>query len=189
MSLHELLIERRPALCARWLDAVLAEYGEVTAARWREERDRFANPVGHALAAGLPDILEAVTSDSEPSERAMCALEDIIRIRSVQTLTPSRSVAFVYLLRHAIRDELAAELKDGTHAAALAAIDARIEQLALLAFDLYVSLREQMFRLRQEELKRSVASILRRWHGGKLPEGAAEDVVRLAPPPGQCGRR
>jgi hypothetical protein len=189
MSLRELLIERQSALCGRWLDAVLGEYGEVTAARWRKEKDRFANPIGHALAEGLPEILDAVASGREPGERALSALEGIVRIRSIQDLAPSRAVGFVYLLRRAIRDELAAELANGAHAAALAEIDARIERIALVAFDTYTSVREQTYRLRQEELRRSVASILRRWGGGELPEEVSEDVVRLAPPPGPNERR
>jgi len=189
MSLRELLIERRTALCERWLEAVLGEYGEITAARWRKERDRFANPIGHALSDGLPELLDAVACGREPGERALSALEGIVRIRSVQDLPPSRAVGFVYLLRRVIREELAAELAKGAHAAALAEIEERVERLALVAFDMYVELREQMYRLRQEELRRSVASILRRWGGGDLPEEASEDVVRLAPPPGHGERR
>jgi len=187
--LRESLIERRSALCGRWLDAVLGEYGEVTAARWRKERDRFANPIGHALSDGLPELLDVVAVGREPGERALSALEGIVRIRSIQDLAPSRAVGFVYLLRRAIRDELAAELVNGNHAAELAEIDRQIEQLALVAFDTYVEIREQMYRLRQEELRRSVASILRRWGGGNLPEEITEDVVRLAPPPGHGARR
>jgi hypothetical protein len=189
MSLRQLLIERRSALCERWLDAVLREYGEVTAARWRQERDRFANPIGHALSSGLPEILDAVVAGRQPGERAMAALEGIVRIRSVQDLAPSRAVGFVYLLRRAIREELAAELAGGAHAADLAELDARVEQLALVAFDTYVALREETYRLRQEELRRSVASILRRWGGGELPLEVSEDVVRLGRPPGPGERR
>lgn len=189
MALHELLTERRSALCERWLDAVLRGYGEVTAARWRRERDRFANPIGHALSDGLPEILDAVARGGDPGDRALNALENIVRIRSVQDLAPSRAVGFVYLLRGAIRDELAAELARDPRAAELAEIDARIERLALVAFDAYVSLREQAYRLRQEELRRSVASILRRWGGGGVPEDVSEDLVRLAPPPGSGERR
>jgi hypothetical protein len=189
MALRELLAERRTAVCERWLEAVLAEYGPVTAARWRQERDRFANPIGHALTSGLPDLLAAAAGDHELDERTTSALEEIVRIRSVQDFTPSHAVGFVYLLRAAVRDELAAELAGGALAADLAAVDARIEQLALLAFDTYVSIREQTFRLRQEELKRSVASILRRWNGGQVPEAASDEVVRLSPPADHGERR
>jgi hypothetical protein len=189
MSLHELLIEKRSAVCARWLDAVLAEYGEITAARWRKEKDRFANPIGHALSDGLPELFDAVASGRGPGERALSALEDIVRIRSVQDLSPSRAVGFVYHLRGAVRQELGDALSGGAHAAQLTELDRGIERLALVAFDAYVALRERMYQLRQEELRRSVATILRRWGGGELPSEASEDVVKLGRPPAPGERR
>ena len=179
MTLQALLVERHGAVCRRWLEAVLAEYGPQTAVRWRRE-DPFGNPVGHTLATGLPQLLEAVAAGGETPAGAATALEAILRIRSVQDLAPSRAVGFVYRLRGAIRDELAAELAGGALSAELSAIDERIEQLAWLAFDTYVRLRDQIYRLRQEELKRSVASLLRRWHG--VPSEPEPGVVRLSPP-------
>jgi hypothetical protein len=187
MGLREILVERRATLCERWLDATLAQYGEITAVRWRRERDPFANPVGHALTTGLPEIFAAVVGDGDPAPAAVGALEAILRIRSVQNLTPSRAVGFVYLLREAIRAELEPDLAAGAHAGELAAVEARLERLAFLGFDIYVGFRVQMFRLRQEELKRSVSSLLRRWNaegvGAREPEPAPDpDVVRLAAP-------
>jgi hypothetical protein len=189
--LNELLIERRVELCQRWRDAVLADYGAQTAARWRREQDPFANPVGHALATGLPALLSWVAGEGEPGAGASAALEALVRIRSVQELSPSRAVGFVHRLRGAIRQELASELAGGERAAELAAVEERIERLGLLAFDVYVRLREQVFRLRQEELKRSVASILRRWHGGELPDqvSQAPEVVQLSFPASHASPR
>ena len=182
MTLLALLVDRRGTLCRRWLDAVLADYGAQTAVRWRRE-DPFGNPVGHTLATGLPQLLDAVAGGGETPAGAATALEAILRIRSVQELSPSRAVGFVYRLRDAVRDELAAELAGGGRSAELAEVDGRIERLAWQAFDTYVRLREQIFRLRQEELKRSVASLLRRWHGG-APSEPDPGVVRLSPPQG-----
>jgi hypothetical protein len=184
MTLEALLAERRDALCRRWLDGVLADYGQQTAERWVRQHNQFANPVGHTFAAGLPQLFEAVAAGGETPAGAATALEAILRIRSVQDLTPSRAVGFVYRLRDAIRDELAAELAGGARAGELAEVDGRIERLAWLAFDVYVRLREQVFRLRQEELKRSVASLLRRWNGGPPAEPDPE-VVQLSAPTGR----
>ncbi len=181
-KLAELLLERQGAVCGRWLDAILADYGALTASRWRREQDPFANPVGHALATALPALLGSVARDGDLGEDAAAALVAVVRIRSVQDLAPSRAVGFVWLLRDAIRAELAAELGGGAHAVELAAVECRIERLALHAFDTYVGLREQVFRLRQEELKRSVASILRQWHGNELPAPEADALAQLAPP-------
>lgn len=162
-----MLAERKAAICARWLDAVLGEYGEETAARWRRVRDPFANPVGQALAKGLPRLFDAVALDGEPSTEALGALEQIVRIRSVQDLSASQAVGFLLRLRDAILAELPG--------ADLRALNPRIEGLTLRAFDLYVGFREQMLRIRQEELKRSVGAVLRRWHGPQH-----EDLVQLS---------
>jgi hypothetical protein len=175
-------------VCERWLDAILRDYGPVTAARWRKEQDPFANPVGHALSTGLPELLDAIARGQGYGERALAALQEIVRVRSVQDFTPSRAVGFVCLLRRAVRDELAAAPAGGGLEAELTELDRRIEQLALLAFDTYVGLREELFRIRQEELRRSVGSILRRWHGGAVPDAASEDLVRLSPTSGGARR-
>jgi hypothetical protein len=187
MTLADLLSEGQDALCGRWLDAILAGYGELTASRWRREKDPFRNPVGHTLATRLPALLAAVARDGELPEGAAAALEEIVRIRSVQDLSPSRAVGFVWLLRDVLRAELGPAA--AAHAEELERVERRIERLGLAAFDTYVALREQVFRLRQEELKRSVASILRRWHGGEIPEPGAEAVAQLSPPRSAGARR
>lgn len=190
MTLSELMIQRQSALCGRWLDVLLADYGEETAVKWRRERDPFANPVGHTFRTGAPKLIEVVSSDGEFDEAAAAAaLEPIVKIRSIQDLAPSRAVSFVYMLRGVIRDEFATELGQGARRAELALIERRIERLALLAFDVYVRCRDQVYRLRQDELKRSVATLLRRWHGAnELPEPASE-AVQLSPPPKQAVQR
>src|SRR5574341_908614 len=141
MTIQALLIERRAPLCRRWLEAILRDYGDLTAARWARQRDRFANPVGNAIAAALPVLLEAVAGEGEPAAGALSALEAVVRIRSVQDLAPSRAVGFVQRLRDAIREELGLELAGGALAADLAAVEARIERLTAFAFDTYVELR------------------------------------------------
>src|SRR5512145_389414 len=128
MTLREILFEKRAVLCDRWLGATLAEYGAPTALRWRRERDTFANPVGHALATGLPEIFAAVVGEGDPGPAAVGALEAILRIRSVQSMPPSRAVGFVYLLREAIWAELEPALAGGAHADELAALEARLER-------------------------------------------------------------
>ncbi len=183
--LNELMSQRRSALAERWLVAILADYGEEAAKSWRRERDRFANPIGHTFATEGPKLIDAVSSDGDLSAAA-APLEAIIKIRSVQDFTPSRAVSFVFALRDITRAELAPEIARGGLDRELEAFDRRVERLALLAFDLYVQCRGQVFRLQYDELKRSVATLLRRWHGGELPEPASGTV---ALPPKTAGRR
>ncbi len=177
MTFVELLIQRQEPLVRRWQEAILAEYGDATAARWRRLRDPFANPVGHALSQGLPLLFLETTRDGELSASATSALEDILRIRSVQQLTPSRAVGFFAHLPEALRIELAAELATGAYAAEALALQRRIERLQMAAFDIYVQFRDQVSRLRQNELKRSVASLVRRWHGSDADESTPDSDV------------
>jgi hypothetical protein len=161
--------QRRAALCRRWLDAILAAYGKDAAAVWRRERDPFTNPVGHCFATEAPKLVDAVVGDELPAAAAG-ALDAIVRIRAIQDLPPLRAVGFVWLLRDVVRAELAVEIGRGGLDDELAVLDRRVERLGLLAFDVYVRCRERVYQVRQEELKRSVGSLLRRWHGGGLPE-------------------
>ena len=153
-----MLAERKAAISALWLDAVLADYGGQAASKLRKERDPFANPVGHALAVGLPLLLEFVV---EGGEIPVGPLEEIVRIRSVQEPTPSLALRFLTLVRDAIDEPVPG-------------FEPRLEALLLRAFDLLTGFREQVLRLRQEELKRSVASVLRYWHGPQT------DLVQLS---------
>jgi hypothetical protein len=189
MTLRELLVQRRSELCERWVDAILADYGGDTAEMWRRERDPFANPIGHTLRAGASKLVEALHGDGEPPAAAVEALEAIIKIRSIQDFAPSRAIAFVHMLRDVIRDELAPEVEGGVDSAEIAALERRIERLSLLAFDIYVRCRDRVHRLRQEELKRSVATLLRRWHREDELPAPDSGVVQLAPPPSQAVRR
>ncbi len=188
MALRELLAERASTVCEQWLDAILADYGEETAALWRRVKDPFRNPVRHSFSTALPKLLASIVAGDDLGEDALAGLETIIKIRSIQDFSPSRAVGFVYALRDVLRRELAPVLADGACAAELSDLERRIERLALLAFDVYVRCRDQVFRLRQEELKRSVASLLRRWHGDELAEPAPE-VVQLSPPRSHAVRR
>ena len=149
----------RDAIAARWIDAVLAEYGEETAQRWRRTKDPFRNPVGHALATSLPALLDAVVGGGEPDLRA---LAEVVRIRAVQEMAPSQAVGFVLKLRELLPEP---ELQP------------RIDRLLLLAVDAYATFRERVHRLREEELKRSVSTLLKRWYGESLPQS---DLVQLA---------
>lgn len=180
MTLRELVKRREAELCERWLDAVFAEYGEEAAVLFRRERDPFANPVGHMFRTHAPGLIQAVFEEEEPSKATADALEAILRVRSVQELAPSRAVSFVYRLRDVI---CLAAAQQGPLSADLAVLERRIERLALLAFDIYVRLREHVFRLRQQELKRSVATLLRRWGGSPSdePDAAAHFPLAILP--------
>jgi hypothetical protein len=144
------------SIAAEWLKRVLAEYPEQTARILSQEKDRFRNPVGHALREGLPVLVEELLGEMN-KDRILPALDGIVRIRAVQDFTPAQAVGFIFLLR-----PIVGQVPDLLH------VQDRIDELALLAFDLYTKCREQLHEARVSEAKRRVFALERRARGQDL---------------------
>jgi hypothetical protein len=177
MALPGQLRERSSAIEARWLQDTLATYPEDSSAAFRRESDPFGNPVGHALRTGIHAALEALLEGKDASE--VCShLEDVIRVRAVQELAPSQAVSFVFLLKEAVRAELGESGGGSPSASDLAELDNLIDQIALCAFDVYLRYREQVYELRVNEVKRSVAQVVQRWSRRGSPPKTDEDLSK-----------
>lgn len=155
------LSAKKAAILKTWQDAVVAAYPVETATFLRKVKDPFANPVGNAITRETERIFDALVQGSPP-EDVVPHLEEIIRVRSVQDFSPAEAVAFVFLLKDALRKELDAEIQAGQHIAELLAFESRIDSLALLAFGLYMHCRERIYELRADEVKRQTATLLDR---------------------------
>ena len=161
MTLAKLLGSGRKALAARWLELTLGTYPRETARFLSKETNEFANPVGQTLASELRELTDAVLDGTDPG--AMCEpLEAIIKVRAFQGQSPSEVMSFVFLLKKAIREQLGRALDDARRLRELAEFEARVDQLALFAFDILAKTRDQMWQMRVDEVKRSVSAILRR---------------------------
>lgn len=139
------LQEIKRLITADWLERILETYPEKNSRLLRLEADPFRNPVGQALKEGAAVLVEEVLGDMNPA-RITPALDGIIRIRAVQDFKPGEAVAFVFLLKEAVRKHLA--YSD--------AVLKRIDDLAIQAFDLFMACREKIYEIRAETLKRSM---------------------------------
>lgn len=160
MKLLELLSEKKAGLTERWLHRLFESYPRQTTAFLKKENNRFDNPVGHQLSQGLARIVEAVLQEMD-REQVLAALDEVIRIRALQNFSPSQALAFIFLLKNVIREELAPELKAGQFSQELQELDSRIDGLALLGFDVYTQRREKLFEIRVNEVKQRVSGFLR----------------------------
>ena len=161
MELSERLQDSKEAIVGRWLEDALATYSADAATAFVRQEDPFANPVGHSLRVGTRAIFEALL-DGADVEKVHRSLEDIIRIRAVQELDPSRAVSFVFRLKDAIRAEMGQASSDPQALAELAQLERRIDEVALAAFDVFVRCREQVCELRVNELKRQIPWVMER---------------------------
>ncbi len=138
---------KEEAMLDRWLARALECHGEETVRFLGAEKDPFRNPVGHTLRANLAVLLEQVLGRME-AEPVQAALENIVRIRAVQDLTASQALQFVFQLRPILRQFLT----DANYEM----LDARVDQLALWAFEEYTRCRERLADLRISESRRGM---------------------------------
>lgn len=167
-TLKDLLRDKKGSIVERWLKDILSVYSPETCSFLNRRKDRFTNPVGHALRVGTQTILEGLIEGMETD--SICRhLDDIIRSRAIQDFSPSQAVSFVFNLKKVVRLELGEEAKDPQLYAGLIKFEADVDQVALFAFDIYTRCREQVQELRVNEMKRSVAAIMKRFNSS-IPE-------------------
>ena len=160
MKLLTLLSERKTSLTNRWLQRTFESYHPQTAIFLKKEKDRFDNPVGFQTSQGLAHILEALIQQ-EGREQVLAAMDEVIRIRALQNFSPSQALAFIFLLKNVIREELAQELKNGQFSQELAEVESRIDGMALLGFEAYTQRREKLCEIKVTEVKNRVSGFLR----------------------------
>ena len=107
--------------------------------------------MGHTLKGGLSSLFDGIVRATDTASMAPI-LDSIVRMRAVQDFTASQAVAFIFLLKPIIRAELMSEIARFPNE--LAALEARIDEAALLAFDLFMKCREQIYAIRANEAKR-----------------------------------
>ena len=172
----EFFRERRSAIAAAWISATTGEYPDHTSRFLRTEKDPFRNPVGEAFKRGLPLIVDQLLGAMD-REQIAAALEPIVKSRAVQDFEPSRALGFIFELKRVIRDQQ----PEGAAAASLALIDARVDGVALLGFDLYQGCREKICEIRVGEMKRRV-SLLERMHPVFTDSGTADGYGSIQDP-------
>jgi hypothetical protein len=155
----EELERSRDAVLDRWIESVMSAYPEETAKFLRARADRFANPVGASLREGLAELLDGVLAGTAAAELEP-ALDRVIRIRAVQDMTPAVAVGFLFDLKRLLR-----EGPDGAPVASaqvLSVLEDSIDRLALRAFEVYMSCREQVWAIRNAEVKNLSVGIMER---------------------------
>ncbi|MFH1416872.1 MAG: RsbRD N-terminal domain-containing protein [Planctomycetota bacterium] len=159
MTLGKLLEENRDAIVRKWFEDALATYSGDSSALFKRQKDPFANPVGHSLRVGTRAIFDALL-DGMDAEKIREQLREIVKIRAVQDMSAPQAVGFVFELKQAIRMALGEAARQPQCLLELERIDGHVDQIALLAFDLFVESRERLCELRINEVKRRVSWVM-----------------------------
>lgn len=161
MGLIEAIAARSEELAQKWADLVLGTYPAETQAVWRKNRDQFTNPVGHNILKSTSELIPLLLAWND-AEAVARSLDTMVKIRAVQDLSPGQALSFVFLLKKLLRQEFTAELSAKGELEELLRFETRVDNLAIIAFDLYVAARDQIARMRVEEVKRAHTNIVRR---------------------------
>ena len=137
-----------------WIARTAESYPQHASALASKEPDPFRNPVRANMRQGLSRLLAELFSEMD-STAIDSALDPIIRLQAVQGATPDDTVRFVTLLKP-ILHELAPTLD-------LETLHARIDHLAVIAVNKYGQCREQLSRIRANEVHRT-SYVLQRIH-------------------------
>lgn len=140
MSVSDAIAEN---VAERWIERTLASYPAETLPFLIGEQDRFRNPAGHVLKESLTTLARELFGEMD--EKAIApALDALVRLRAVQDFCPSNALRFIFELRN-VAAEATGSLPQ--------ALESRIDELALMAFDQYMACRDQIAGLREKELR------------------------------------
>ncbi|MBD3233787.1 MAG: hypothetical protein GF315_08700 [candidate division Zixibacteria bacterium] len=153
MSIKNLLIRKKSAVVDRWFDLIIGTYPEDSRRALSRKKDRFHNPIGFTISREIQYIYDQFVGDMD-NEILMKALDNIIKIRSVQNWTASEAVSFTLLLKDAMRKELKDTQMDKKNIDEMYELDSRIDKITQFAFDIYTSCRERMYEIKVSEIKR-----------------------------------
>ncbi|MFC2172466.1 RsbRD N-terminal domain-containing protein [Acidobacteriota bacterium] len=151
--LKRLLEQHQKAILERWNSRILDSYPADTANFLKRERDQFANPVGHAITSGTEALYSGLLEEAEAGTFETI-LSDFIKIRAVQEFSPSQAIVFVLMLKNAARDVLSDDINKEEIYQEWLNFESKIDNLALLAFDIYMECREKIFTIRIKELQK-----------------------------------
>jgi len=150
--LKGLIEKNKSEIIKKWFEATIQTYAPDTAHFYKGQKDQFANPVGNITAKGVEFLLDQLFNDFEP-DAVKTYLDPIIRIRAVQDFTPSQATAFIFLLKKVLRDCLSDKLQDAALVLELLAFESKIDQLCLMAFDMYMTCKEKIYQIAANETR------------------------------------
>jgi hypothetical protein len=177
MVLEELLSQQRTAILKRWFELIVDTYPADVSSFLAQEKDRFLNPVGYTISLEIIALYDGLLQGLE-AKKLISPLDSIVKIRAVQDFTPAEVVAFVFLLKQALREQLENHLWKNQFSADLLEFESRIDELALLAMEVYIQSREKIQEIRVNELrteKEKVLNLLRRTDQAYLDREKGEE--------------
>ncbi len=174
MRLNNLLAQRKTAIIKNWFTLAVETYPLDTASFLKRQKDPFSNPVGRTISRGLEGLFNELLKEMD-YEIITSFLDPIIRIRAIQNFSPSQAVSFIFLLKKAIRENTKKEVPEEQLFNELLLFESKIDQLVMIAFNLYMQCREKIYDLKANEMRNSTYKAFKRAGlVSEIPEGTPD---------------
>ena len=161
MTLEDLLRQHKSVILEKWINSLVDSYPADTSRFIKAQNDPFANPVGNTISNGLDSVFDDLICSKKTSGMTSF-LNSILKIRAVQNFSPSQAVSFVFSLKNIVKDVLRKENIDNRLTKELFEFDSRIDQLGLIAFDIYEECREKLYEIKANEERNRTFSAFER---------------------------
>jgi hypothetical protein len=153
----ELLMNRKlqahkQSILAKWQTFALSNHENLELIKASKNQGRFSNPAAYVTEKNTGKIFDWLIND-ENNVDIMNPLEEICRLRAVQNMKPSQALKFIPVLKQIIRDEMR-EVIASERDEDLRELDKRIDEITLLAFDIYSDCRDRINQIKINEMKR-----------------------------------
>jgi hypothetical protein len=162
MAIEQQLDKHKETIAGKWFDLLAGTYPPETVRLFNTQSDPFANPVGHTFKTAIREIIDEFFGQNRP-EALSPLLDKVIRVRAVQSFSPSAALSFVFGLKTIVEQALEEELAEGeTTSEELREFEGKVQGLGLLAFDVYSRCREKLYEIKIEEIKSNTRRLLER---------------------------
>ncbi|MFO7715959.1 RsbRD N-terminal domain-containing protein [Desulfosarcina sp.] len=159
MNSAQAVAAKKQEILKRWFQITVDSYPVDTARFLKSQKDPFANPVGQTTYQSLAALVDALIAGAG-REVMIPALDPLLRIRAVQSFTPSKATEFIFSLKSIIRQHL--PNAGGDAGVDLNDLDRRIDEMAMAAFDIYMACREKIYELKATESRKQFFGSLKR---------------------------
>jgi len=172
MRLDNLLKQNKDAIIKKWLALAIDAYPADTSKFIKSQKDPFANPVGNTFSVNLGPLFDELLNEMD-YKSITSHLYPILRIRAVQPiLSSSQSTGFILSLKKVIRESFKKEFSDNDILKELLVFESKIDELTLIAFDVYMKCREQVYEIKANEERNRTFRAFER--AGLLTETSAD---------------
>ena len=152
LTINQTLQEKKQQILSRWQSSAFS-YQNQDLLRGQKQDGRFSNPIAYVIDKNTREIYEWLIKDEKDMD-LFTPLEEICRFRAVQDIKPAEALRFIYALKQIIRDELMDEIQNSDVKAQLWDVDQRIDEIGLLAFNIFSDYRARIYEIRIDEIKR-----------------------------------